>query len=115
MTVTIWHNPKCGTSRNVLERIRARGIEPTIVLYVEDPPSERQIKTVLKEAGLSPRELLRRNGTPYDELKLDNPKLTDAALVAAMHEHPLLIQRPFVTTPKGTRLCRPPERVDELL
>jgi arsenate reductase len=115
MTVTIWHNPKCGTSRKVLDTIRARGVEPKIVLYVETPPSEREIKTVLKSAGLSPRELLRRNGTPYDELGLDNPKFTDAALIAAMHEHPLLIQRPVVITPKGTRLCRPPERVEELL
>ena len=107
MSVTIWHNPKCSTSRKVLEAIRARGVEPRIVLYAETPPSERDIKTVLKDAGMSARDLLRRKGTPYDELRLDNPKLTDAALIAAMHEHPLLIERPVVIAPKGTRLCRP--------
>ena len=115
MTVTIWHNPKCGTSRTVLADIRARGIEPTVVNYVDAPPSERAIKTALKAMGLSARELLRRNGTPYDELGLDDPKFSDAELVALMHKHPLLIQRPVVTTPKGTRLCRPPERVKEIL
>ena len=115
MTVTIWHNPKCGTSRKVLEMIRARGVEPKIVLYVETPPSAREIKTALKEMGLAPRELLRRNGTPYEELGLDDPKITDAALIAHMHKHPLLIQRPVVRTPKGTRLCRPPEQVAEIL
>lgn len=115
MSVTIWHNPKCSTSRKVLEQIRAKGIEPKIVLYVETPPSEREIKSVLKAAGLSARELLRRKGTSYEELGLDNPKLTDDKLVAAMHEHPILIERPMVTTPKGTRLCRPIERLDEIL
>jgi arsenate reductase (glutaredoxin) len=115
MTVTIWHNPKCSTSRNVLEQIRARGVEPTIVHYVDAPPSEREIKTVLRAAGLSARELLRRNGTPYDELGLGDPKLPDATLIALMHKHPLLIQRPVVTTPKGTRLCRPAERLNEIL
>lgn len=115
MTVTIWHNPKCGTSRTVLSEIRARGIEPKVVPYVDTPPSEREIKTALKEMGLSARELLRRNGTPYDELGLDNPKFSDADLVKLMHKHPLLIQRPVVSTPKGTRLCRPPERLKEIL
>ncbi len=115
MSVTIWHNPKCGTSRKVLEAIRARGIEPRIVLYVETPPSERDIKAVLKQAKLSARDLLRRKGTPYDELDLDNPRLTETALVAAMHAHPLLIERPVVITDKGTRLCRPAERVEEIL
>ena len=115
MIVTIWHNPKCSTSRKVLEAIRARGVEPRIVLYVETPPSEREIRTVLKQAKLSPRDLLRRKGTPYEELGLDNPRLTDSALVAAMHEHPLLIERPVVMTDNGTRLCRPPERLEEIL
>ncbi|HVG50542.1 MAG TPA: arsenate reductase (glutaredoxin) [Xanthobacteraceae bacterium] len=115
MSVTIWHNPKCSTSRKVLEAIRSHGIEPKIVLYVETPPSEQDIKAVLKDTGLSTRELLRRNGTPYDELGLDDPKFTDAKLVALMHKHPLLIQRPVVSTKKGTRLCRPPERVEEIL
>jgi arsenate reductase len=99
----------------VLEAIRARGVEPEIVLYVENPPSEREIKSVLKEAGMTARELLRRNGTPYDDLGLDNPKFTDAQLVALMHKHPLLIQRPVVKTKKGVRLCRPAEKLDEIL
>jgi arsenate reductase len=113
--VTIWHNPKCSTSRKVLEMIRARGTEPTIVEYAKTPPSKTEIRTALKEMGIKPRELLRRRGTPYDELGLDNPKLTDAELIAAMSEHPLLIERPVVRTRKGTRLCRPPERVKDIL
>jgi arsenate reductase (glutaredoxin) len=113
--VTIWHNPKCGTSRKVLEMIRAKGIEPTIVDYVKSPPSVADIKAVLKEMGARPRDLLRRRGTPYDELGLDDAKLADAALVAAMHEHPILIERPVVRARKGTRLCRPPERLEDIL
>jgi len=115
MSVTIWHNPKCSTSRKVLDAIRAHGVEPKIVLYAQTPPSEHEIKAVLKDAKLKPRDLLRRKGTPYEELKLDNPRLTDAELVALMHKHPLLIERPVVITDKGTRLCRPPERIDEIL
>jgi arsenate reductase len=113
--VTIWHNPKCGTSRKVLEMIRAKGVEPTIVDYVNKAPSVAEIKSVLKEMGGNPRDLLRRRGTPYDELGLDDETLTDAALLAAMHAHPILIERPVVRTRKGTRLCRPPERVTEIL
>ena len=113
--VTIWHNPKCGTSRKVLEMIRAKGIEPTIVDYVKSPPSVADIKAALKEMGGKPRDLLRRRGTPYDGLGLDDAKLGDAALVAAMHEHPILIERPVVRTRKGTRLCRPPERIKDIL
>ena len=115
MSITIWHNPKCSTSRKVLAEIRDRGIEPKVVLYVDAPPSEREIKTVLRDAGLSARALLRRKGTPYEDLGLDDPKVSDAALVAAMHKHPILIERPVVMTPKGTRLCRPAERLDEIL
>lgn len=113
--VTIWHNPKCGTSRKVLEMIRAKGIEPTIVDYVKSPPSVADIKAVLKEMGGKPRDLLRRRGTTYDELGLDDDKLGDAALLAAMHEHPILIERPVVRAPKGTRLCRPGERLEDIL
>ncbi len=113
--VTIWHNPKCGTSRQVLETIRAKGIEPTIVDYVKTPPSVADIKSALKEMGARPRDLLRRRSTPYDELGLDDATLTDAALLAAMHAHPILIERPVVRTRRGTRLCRPPERVEEIL
>ena len=115
MTVTIWHNPKCATSRKVLEMIRKSGVEPRIVEYVKTPPTAPEIKAVLKEVGLKPRALLRRRGTPYDALGLDDPELTDAALVAAMAKHPILIERPVVRSRKGTRLCRPPERVKEIL
>jgi arsenate reductase len=115
MTVTIWHNPNCGTSRNALAAIRAKGIEPNIVHYVTEPPSEAEIKTVLKEAGMTARELLRRRGTPYDELGLDNPKFSDDELIALMHQHPILIERPVVRTDRGTRLCRPAEQVEALL
>ena len=113
--VTIWHNPKCGTSRKVLEMIRAEGIEPAIVDYVKTPPSVAEIRAVLAEMGLKPRDLLRRRGTPYDALGLDDEKLTDATLVKAMATHPLLIERPVVRSPKGARLCRPPERVKDIL
>jgi arsenate reductase len=113
--VTIWHNPKCGTSRKVLDMIRAKGIEPTVVDYVKSPPSVADLKAVLKEMGVKPRDLLRRRGTPYDELGLDDERLGDAALIAAMHEHPILIERPVVRAPKGTRLCRPPERLEDII
>jgi arsenate reductase len=115
MTAVIWHNPKCSTSRKVLETIRASGVEPTIVDYVNTPPSADEIKAALKAMGMRPRELLRRKGTPYDDLGLDDPKLSDAELVAAMAEHPILIERPVVRTRKGTRLCRPAERLQEIL
>jgi arsenate reductase (glutaredoxin) len=115
VSVVIWHNPKCATSRKVLELIRAKGIEPRIVDYVKSPPSAAQIKAVLEEMGMKPRELLRRRGTPFEELGLDDPKRTDAALIAAMAAHPILIERPVVRSPKGTRLCRPVERVREIL
>jgi arsenate reductase len=115
MAVTIWHNPKCATSRKVLEMIRQQGVEPQIIEYVKTPPSGADIKTALREMGLTARELLRRKGTSYDELGLDDPKLSDAALIAAMAEHPILIERPVVRSQKGSRLCRPPERVREIL
>ncbi|HYW59927.1 MAG TPA: arsenate reductase (glutaredoxin) [Xanthobacteraceae bacterium] len=115
MTVTIWHNPKCSTSRKVLEMIRAEGVEPAIIDYVNNPPSVAEIKSALKEMGAKPRDLLRRRGTPYDDLGLDDETLGDAALLAAMHAHPILIERPVVRTRKGTRLCRPPERVKDIL
>ena len=115
MSTVIWHNPKCSTSKKVLEMIRAKGIEPKVIDYQQTPPSAAEIKEALKAMGMKPRDLLRRKNTPYDELKLDNPKLTDAQLVAAMAEHPLLIERPVVHTKKGTRLCRPVERLQEIL
>jgi arsenate reductase (glutaredoxin) len=115
MTVTIWHNPHCSTSRQVLGLIRAAGIEPIIVDYVKAPPSVTAIRQVLAAMGTKPRALLRRRGTPYDVLGLDDPSLSDAALVAAMHAHPILIERPVVQSEKGTLVCRPAERVRELL
>jgi arsenate reductase len=114
VTPTIWHYPKCATSRQVLALLRARGIEPKVVDYVQAPPSRSEIRAMLQALGMRPRQLLRRRGTPYDRLKLDNPKLTDAALIAAMAEHPILIERPVVRVGKAARLCRPPEKVTEL-
>ncbi len=113
--VTIWHNAKCATSRKVLGMIRARGIEPTVIEYLKTPPSKAEIKAALKAMHMRARNLLRGRGTPYDALGLDDPKLSDAALIAAMSENPILIERPVVRTPKGTLLCRPPERVKEIL
>jgi arsenate reductase (glutaredoxin) len=115
MGPVIWHNPKCSTSRKVLEMIRAKGVEPHIVDYQKNPPNAAEIKAALKAMGMKPRDLLRRKNTPYDELGLDDPKLSDAQLVAAMADHPLLIERPVVHTRKGTRLCRPVERLQEIL
>ena len=115
MTVTIWHNPKCATSRKVLALIRAKGIEATVVDYVKSPPTVAAIKAALKAMAMRPRDLLRRRGTPYDELGLGHPALSDAALIAAMQAHPILIERPVVMSRKGTRLCRPAERVQDLL
>lgn len=113
--VTIWHNAKCATSRKVLDAIRKKGIEPTIVDYVKTPPSAAEIKAALKDMGMTPRDLLRRRGTPYDALGLDDTRKSEAALIAAMARHPLLIERPVVRTAKGTRLCRPPERLNDIL
>jgi arsenate reductase len=115
MAIVIWHNPKCATSRKVLDMIRAAGVAPVVVDYVKTPPKPAEIRAVLKEAGLKPRDLLRRRGTPYDQLKLDDPRLNEAALIAAMAEHPILIERPVVRSRKGTRLCRPPETVKDIL
>ena len=115
MSVVIWHNPKCTTSGRVLEMIRATGIEPRVVEYVKTPPTAAEIKAALKEMGLSPRELLRRRGTPYDELGLDDPGKTDAELIAAMAEHPILIERPIMVRGARAVVGRPPETVQEIL
>ena len=115
MTVTIYHNPNCGTSRTVLETIRGKGIEPEIVRYLEEPPSKTKLKELLKEMGLRPRDLLRKRGTPYEELGLDDTGMSDERILSLMVEHPILIERPIVVTEKGTALCRPPERVLALL
>jgi len=113
--VTIYHNPACGTSRNTLALIRAAGIEPEIVEYLKTPPSRDELRSLIKRSGLSIREVLRDKGTPYHELGLDNPKLSDAALLDAMMTNPILINRPIVKTARGVRLCRPAERVLEIL
>lgn len=113
--VTIYHNPECGTSRNTLALIRHAGIEPTVIEYLKNPPSRETLVHLIQEAMLRPREALRQKGTPYAELGLDDPNLTDAALLDAMMAHPILINRPFVITPMGTRLCRPSEVVLDIL
>jgi arsenate reductase len=115
MTVVVWHNPNCATSRKVVAIIRASGIEPNIAEYLKTPPSKKEIKAALAAMGITARALLRRRGTPYDQLGLDDPKRTDAELIDAMHEHPILIKRPVVRSRRGTRLCRPAERVSDLL
>ncbi|SPB14004.1 arsenate reductase [Caballeronia novacaledonica] len=115
MTVTIYHNPKCGTSRNTLELIRNAGIEPAVIEYLTHPPSRETLVALIARAGLSVREALREKGTPYAELGLDDASLTDDQLIDAMLAHPILINRPFVETPKGARLCRPSERVLDIL
>jgi arsenate reductase len=112
---TIYHNPSCGTSRNVLAMIRSRGEEPRIIEYLKTPPSRRELIDLLHRMALMPRDLLRRKGTPYDELGLDDPKWTDDQLIDLMLQHPILINRPIVVTEKGVRLCRPAETVLEIL
>lgn len=113
--VTIYHNPKCETSRNTLGLIRNSGTEPTIIEYLQQPPSREQLAEMIKAAGLSVRAALREKGTPYAELGLGDHKLTDEQLLDAMMAHPILINRPFVVTERGTRLSRPSEAVLEIL
>lgn len=115
VTVTIWHNPACGTSRNVLGLIRNSGEEPVVVEYIHAPPGRGELATAIRAAGLSVREALRRKGTPFDELGLGDPALSDDQLLDAMLAHPVLIERPFVFTDRGVRLCRPSERVLDIL
>lgn len=115
MTVTIYHNPQCGTSRNVLAMIRNSGEEPEIIEYLKTPPTQEKLLELIGRMGVSLRELLRRKGTPYDELGLDNPGLTDKQLLDAMMTHPILINRPIVVTPRGVKLCRPSETVLDVL
>jgi arsenate reductase len=115
MDVIIYHNPQCGTSRNTLALIRNAGIEPQIVEYLKTPLTREALQQLIAKAGLSVRDLLREKGTLYHELKLDDATLSDDALLDAMIEHPILINRPLVVTPKGARLCRPSELVIDLL
>ena len=115
MSVTIYHNPACGTSRNVLGLIRNSGEEPQVIEYLKTPPSRDKLVSLIGRMGISVRGLLRRKGTPYDELKLDDPTLTDDQLIDAMMAHPILINRPIVITPQGVKLCRPSEAVLDIL
>lgn len=115
MTVTIYHNPACGTSRNTLAMIRQRGEEPVVIEYLKTPPSRERLVDLLGKMGMRPRQLLRQKGTPYAELGLADPKWTDDELIDFMMKHPILINRPIVETPKGVRLCRPSETVLEIL
>ncbi|TGV79233.1 arsenate reductase (glutaredoxin) [Mesorhizobium sp. M00.F.Ca.ET.149.01.1.1] len=115
MTVTIYHNPDCGTSRNTLAMIRARGEDPTVIEYLKMPPNRERLIELIGAMGIAPRSLLREKGTPYAELGLADLKWSDGELIDFMLAHPILINRPIVETPKGTRLCRPSEAVLPLL
>ncbi|MDX8462379.1 arsenate reductase (glutaredoxin) [Mesorhizobium sp. VK23B] len=115
MTVTIYHNPDCGTSRNTLAMMRASGEDPAVIEYLKTPPSRERLLELIAAMGITPRELLRDKGTPYAELGLAYPKWSDDELIDFMLTHPILINRPIVETPKGTRLCRPSEAVLLLL
>jgi len=115
MTVTIFHNPACGTSRNTLAMIRNAGIEPTVIEYLSTPPDRPTLKALIAAMSVPVREVMREKGTPYAELGLDDPKWSDDELIGFMLEHPILINRPIVVTERGTRLCRPSEAVLDLL
>ena len=115
MTVTIYHNPDCGTSRNTLAMIRASGEQPVVIEYLKTAPSRERLFELIKAMGISVRGLLREKGTPYAELGLADPKWSDTELIDFMLAHPILINRPIVETPNGTRLCRPSEKVLDLL
>ena len=115
MTITIYHNPACGTSRNALAMIRQSGEEPEVIEYLKTPPSREKLVQLIAAMGISPRNLLREKGTPYAELGLGDPKWSDDELIDFMMEHPILINRPIVVTPLGTRLCRPSEAVLDIL
>lgn len=115
MSVIIYHNPACETSRNTLGLIRNAGIEPTLVDYLKDPPDRTTLGRLISNAGLTVREAIRQKGTPYLELELDNPQLSDHQLLEAMLAHPILINRPFVVAAAGVKLCRPSELVLDIL
>jgi arsenate reductase (glutaredoxin) len=115
VTVTIYHNPACGTSRNTLALIRNSGEEPVVIEYLKTPPGRAELVDLIHRMGISVRDLVRRKGTPFDELGLEDPALTDDQLIEAMLAHPILINRPIVVTPKGVKLCRPSEAVLDIL
>jgi arsenate reductase (glutaredoxin) len=112
---TIYHNPGCGTSRKVLGILREAGAEPRVIEYLKTPPTRAELKSLLARLGMTPRQLLRRRGTPYDQLGLSDPAKTDDALIDAILAHPILMERPIVVTEKGVRVCRPPGTVMDLL
>ncbi|WP_104655489.1 arsenate reductase (glutaredoxin) [Ralstonia insidiosa] len=114
-TITIYHNPACGTSRNTLAMIRNSGEEPVVIEYLKTPPSRETLVKLLADAGLTVREVLREKGTPYADLGLGDPKWTDAQLLDFIGQHPILMNRPIVVTPLGTKLCRPSEAVLDIL
>lgn len=113
--ITIYHNPNCGTSRNTLAMIRNSGVEPLVIEYLKTPPSREVLTALVDAMGLKLRDVLRQKGTPYEELGLGNPALTDEQLLNFIEQHPILIQRPIVKTPLGVRLCRPSEVVLDIL
>ncbi len=113
--ITLYHNPNCGTSRNVLAMIRERGIEPVVIEYLKTPPSREQLVELIKASGLAMRAVMRDKGSPYEELGLADPQWSDDQLLDFMMQHPILINRPLVVSPKGVRLCRPKEVVLALL
>lgn len=115
LDIIIYHNPECGTSRNALAMIRNAGIEPHVIEYLKTPPSRAMLESLIDRAGVTPRSLLREKNTPFADLGLDNPELTDAQLVDAMMKHPILINRPVVVSSLGVKLCRPSEEVLELI
>ena len=115
MTITIYHNPACGTSRNTLAMIRQSGEEPEVIEYLKTPPSRDRLVELIDAMGISPCDLLREKGTPYAELGLGDPKWSDDELIDFMMAHPILINRPIVVTPRGTKLCRPSEAVLDIL
>jgi arsenate reductase len=113
--ITIYHNPACGTSRNTLALLRHAGLQPEVIEYLKTPPTKERLRSLAADMGLSVRELLREKGTPYAELGLGNPQWTDDQLLDFIGQHPILMNRPIVVTPLGTKLCRPSEEVLELL
>jgi arsenate reductase (glutaredoxin) len=115
MTITIYHNPACGTSRNTLAMIRQSGTEPRVIEYLKTPPTRQELERLIRKMGITPRALLREKGTPYKELGLDDPKWSDEELIGFMLAHPILINRPIVVTERGVRLCRPSEAVLDIL
>jgi arsenate reductase (glutaredoxin) len=113
--ITIYHNPSCGTSRKVLGMLREAGIEPRVIEYLKTPPDRAAMRALLAQMGMTPRQILRRKGSLFAELGLDDPAKTDDAVLDALQAHPILMERPVVVSPRGTRVCRPAERVKELL